>query len=158
MSEPGNNCFPHAGLIRRVAALVYDSFLLFAITLAYSGLILGLRIWATGTEAAQIPFSGLPGFLYLAGLWFFLTLFYSWCWRSTGQTLGMKTWRLRLRQTNGAPLTWQQCWLRGLLAPLSLAILGIGYLWCLGPSGDCLHDRWTHTRMVVLPKDSPINR
>ncbi len=143
---------PSAGLIRRLAALVYDSFLLFAIMLAYAGLVLAIRVGMTGPEAAQTPYSGLPGVLFLAGLWFCLALFYCWCWRRSGQTLGMKTWRLQLQQSSGARPTWRQCWLRSLLAPLSLLAGGIGYWWCLTGSGDALHDLWTSTRVVELPR------
>jgi uncharacterized RDD family membrane protein YckC len=153
MTKSTDNYLPTAGLIRRLAALVYDSLLLFAIALAYSGAILAMRIWVTDTEAAQTPYSGIQGLLFLAGLWFFLGLFYSWCWRRSGQTLGMKTWRLQLVQIDGGRPTWQQCIQRSLLAPLSLALLGIGYLWCLGQSGHSLHDLWTKTRVVVLAKE-----
>lgn len=152
--DPTENSLPTAGLIRRLAAMVYDWFLLFAITLAYGATILAIRIWATDTDAAQAPYAGVQGLLFLAGLWFCLGLFYSWCWRRSGQTLGMKTWRLQLRQVNGAQPTWQQCALRSLLAPVSLVVLGAGYLWCLGKSGDCLHDLWTSTEVVVLAKES----
>ncbi len=143
---------PSASLIRRLAALVYDSFLLFAIMLAYAGLVLAIRVWMTGPEAAQTPYSGLSGLLFLAGLWFCLALFYCWCWRRSGQTLGMKTWRLQLQQSNGVKPTWRQCWLRSLLAPLSLLVGGIGYWWCLTGSGDALHDLWTNTRVIELPR------
>ena len=145
---------PSAGLVRRLAALVYDSFLLFGITAAYAGLVLAVRVWTTGAEAAQVPYSGLPRLLLLTGWWFCLAIFYCWCWRRGGQTLGMKIWRLQLQQLDGSSPTWRQCWLRCLLAPLSLAALGIGYLWCLIRSGDCLYDIWSHTRVIVIPKAS----
>jgi uncharacterized RDD family membrane protein YckC len=144
---------PSAGLLRRLAALVYDGFLLFAITLAYAGTVLLVRIWLTGVERAQTPYTGPSALLMFIGLWFCLSLFYCWCWRRSGQTLGMKTWRLQLQQVNGELPSWRQCWLRSALAPLSLSILGIGYLWCLAGSGDCLHDSWSKTRVVILPKN-----
>ena len=154
MATSTDNPLPTAGIIRRLAALVYDSFLLFAITLAYGAAILAMRIWITDTEAAQTPYTGAQGLLFLAGLWFLLGLFYSWCWRRSGQTLGMKTWRLQLTQLDGARPNWQQCVQRSLLAPPLFALLGIGYLWCLGQPGDCLHDLWTKTRVVVLEKET----
>ena len=157
MSEPNTSNAPDtplstAGLIRRLSALVYDSFLLFGITLAYAGLVLALRVWISGAEAADIPYSGLPRLTFVVGLWFFPALFYSWCWRRSGQTLGMKTWRLKLLRTDGLAPTWSQCWLRSVLAPLSLAAFGIGYLWCLIGEKNCMHDLWTGTHVVVLPK------
>ncbi len=147
-----DNFRPSASLTRRLAAMVYDSFLILAITLAYAGAVLALRILMTDAEAAQIPYSGLPGTLFAAGIWFWPALFYSWCWQRGGQTLGMKTWRLRLEQADGTTPTWRQCWLRTLLAPISFILLGIGYWWCLVGEKQCLHDLWTATRVVVLPR------
>ena len=138
---------PAAPLWRRLAALVYDGLLLIALGFAYSGIILTVQAQFFGAREAQ-PLGG-PG---LAGLWLCLSLYYIWCWRRAGQTLGMKTWRLRLQQPDGSPPTWRQAWLRCLLAPLSLVSV-VGYLWCLwSRSGDCLHDLGSGTRLVVLPK------
>ncbi len=144
-----------AGLFRRLFALVYDSFLIFGITLTYAAIVLGLRIWITGLEADQLPeYSGLPRILFIVGLWFFPALFYCLCWRRSGQTLGMKTWRLKLLALDNQAPTWSQCWARCVLAPLSLVAVGIGYLWCLTGDRHCLHDLWTGTHVVVLPKPS----
>jgi uncharacterized RDD family membrane protein YckC len=138
---------PAAPLWRRLAALVYDGLLLIALGFVYSGIILTVQVQFFGTYEAQ-PLGGLG----LAGLWLFLSLYYIWCWRRAGQTLGMKTWRLRLQQPDGSPPTWRQAWLRCLLAPFSLVSV-LGYLWCLwSRSGDCLHDLGSGTRLVVLPK------
>lgn len=144
---------PSAGLLRRLAAFVYDAFLLAAIALAYAAAILMVRILTTDSAAAQIPFSGWAQVFYLLGLWLSLVLFYIWCWRRTGQTLGMKTWRLRLQSADTNELaSWRQCWLRCLLAPVSMLSLGLGYLWCLGKTGQCWHDALSKTDVVVLPK------
>jgi uncharacterized RDD family membrane protein YckC len=138
---------PAAALWRRLAALVYDGLLLIALGFAYSGIVLTVQVQFFGTHEAQ-PL----GELGLAGLWLCLSLYYIWCWRRAGQTLGMKTWRLRLQQPDGSPPTWGQAWLRCLLAPLALVSV-VGYLWCLwSASGDCLHDLGSGTRLVVLPK------
>ncbi|MEH6542581.1 MAG: RDD family protein [Porticoccaceae bacterium] len=143
---------PSASLWRRLIALIYDGFLLFAISLAYGGLVLFARIWLLGQDAATAPTSEIFQALQLGVWWFVLSLFYVWCWRRSGQTLGMKTWRLRLQQADGSAPTWKQCWLRCVLAPLSLASV-IGYVWVLfSADGNCLHDRWTGTQVVVLPK------
>jgi len=92
--------------------------------------------------------------LSLLGWWACLVGYYYICWRKQGQTLGMKAWRLRLQQADGYLASPQQCILRSLLAPLSLAFLGIGYLWCLLPNKVCLHDLLTETQVVVLDKNS----
>lgn len=149
---PQPEALASAGLWRRLIALIYDGFLIFAISLTYGGLILFARTSLLGKEAAIAPTSEIFQTAQLGGWWLVVSLFYVWCWRRSGQTLGMKTWRLRLQQTDGKPPTWGQCWLRCILAPLSLLSI-IGYAWVLFSSdGNCLHDRWTGTRVVVLPK------
>ena len=147
---------PAAGLWRRLAALVYDGLLLLAMAFAYAALILAVEVQLFGaSEAPVLHWSGAAGLwtaLFYLGLWAWLALYYLWCWRRSGQTLGMKTWRLRLQQPDGSPPTPRQACLRCLLAPLSLASV-VGYLWCLwSRTGDCLHDRWSGTRVVVLPR------
>jgi len=147
---------PVAGLWRRLAALVYDGLLLLAMAFAYAALILAVEVQLFGAgEAPVLHWRGVEGLwaaLFYLGLWAWLALYYLWCWRRSGQTLGMKTWRLRLQQPDGSPPTPRQAGLRCLLAPLALASV-IGYLWSLwSRSGDCLHDRWSGTRVVVLPR------
>ena len=155
-----------AGLRRRLAALIYDTFLLFALTLAYGTLLLIIKILIKTLvnsdgllEDIQLPailqWLSLFGWLLVLGGYFFI------CWRKQGQTLGMKAWRIRLQQSNGPSnangtlVTAEQCIKRSLIAPLALALCGIGYLWILLPSArGCLHDIVTGTDVVLLPKDT----
>lgn len=149
------NPLPVASLLRRLAALIYDAFLLFAITLAYASLLLIIKIVFNGTDNLE---SIQPGptlqWLSLVGLLISLGGYYFICWRKQGQTLGMKAWRLRLQQHDGNLASPFQCIKRSALATLSLAAAGIGYLWILWPSTTgCLHDILTDTEIVVVPKE-----
>ena len=145
---------PPATLLRRLAGLVYDAFLLFAISLGYGAVLLILRIIIIGIDGApEVNPPLLLQWLGFIGLYIALSGYYVICWRKQGQTLGMKAWRLRLQQPDGTLATPTQCWKRCLAAPLSLSCLGIGYLWCLlPPANQCLHDRYTGTEVIVLPK------
>jgi len=145
---------PPANLIRRLMAMVYDAFLLLGISFAYGIAVLLLRL-LFGDDTMQAPHPVLQVIIVI-GLWFFYALFYVWCWRRTGQTLGMKSWRIQLQGYNQKTPSWKECWLRSILAPLSLGVLGIGYFWCLfDKNGACLHDNVSHTRVVLLPKNAP---
>lgn len=143
---------PSAGLIRRLIALVYDGFLMFAIILAYAGLVLAIRVLISDAEAAIRPFTGFAAAVFLFGMWLGPALFYCICWRRSGQTLGMKTWRLKLITSDRQIPSWSQCLLRCICAHVSLLILGLGYFWCLFGDKNCWHDLWSDTRIVVLPK------
>mgnify|MGYP001338692461 CR=1 FL=1 len=143
-----------AGLPRRLASLVYDSFLLFSIAIVYSavflvdlasdsrplieGLILGFD------DASSYE----PIFI---GLYATLSSYYCICWTKKGQTLGMKSWRIKLQNTDGTAPTFRQCILRCLIAPFSLIFGGIGFIWCiLPPNYSCLHDLATATEVVII--------
>ena len=53
-------------------------------------------------------------------------IFNAWFWTHGGQTLGMKTWRIRLVNENGSVLSWGQALLRYLCALPSWFIILIG--------------------------------
>ena len=72
-----------------------------------------------------------------------------------GQTLGMKSWHLRLVETDGNPVSFKAANIRYVSAILSWALLGIGYLWILVDKDNLtLHDKLSGTRIVVLKKNS----
>ena len=154
MSLPPSEPYPIANLWRRLAALIYDAFLLFAIVLAYGFLLTLLKVLFNGSQQVEYVQPGaLLQWLSFAGLIASLIGYYYICWRKQGQTLGMKSWRLKLQQADGSLATPEQCIKRSLLASLSFAAGGIGYLWCLMPPAKaCLHDIYSATEVVVLPK------
>jgi uncharacterized RDD family membrane protein YckC len=78
----------------------------------------------------------------MAGIYF--TIF----WRK-GQTLAMKTWKVRLETNAGGPLSWGRAWLRYLLAWANLALLGVGWWAALfRPDRQFLQDYLAGTRLV----------
>lgn len=133
---------PPAGLLRRLAAIIYDTLLLLAILLMATGLLLPL----TGGEAIE---PGNPFFsIYLILICFF---FYAWFWTHGGQTLGMRAWKMRIQQRGGAGITWRQAGLRFLAAIVSWLALGLGFLWMLADRERLAwHDRCSGTVLVVI--------
>ena len=144
-----------ANLLRRLMALLYDIFLLFAITLGYGGFLLLVKIVFNGTQGLESVQPGLVmQILSFLGWLASLAGYYFICWRKQGQTLGMKAWRIKLQQPDGSMATPRQCLVRTVLACLSMAVAGIGYLWCLLPSvSGCLHDIYSGTEVVSLAKE-----
>lgn len=132
-------------------ALVYDTFLILGIALPYGAVVTLIRKLLGGDTLT--PVSGFAEFFILAGLWGCICLYYTWCWMTKGQTLGMKSWRIRLRSTVEAKLTPGLCFNRCALATLFNACFGLGLLWCLlDKNGDTLYDKFMHTRVERLPK------
>ena len=162
-SSPADTSAPYpAGVWRRLAALVYDSFLLFGLLFLIGAIYVALDAWVTGVPATADVQTGsvvtdLPD--HRSPLLFVLevlavTGFYVYFWRKNGQTLGMQAWRLRLDDavTGGRPSA-RQCALRLLVGPVSLLCAGLGYWWIwVDGQRRTWHDRASDTRVVVLPK------
>lgn len=135
-------------LLRRLAAIVYDAFLLAAVLFLATAVALPLN----GGRAFE------PGhWRYLGYLGVVAFLFSGWFWTHGGQTLGMKVWGLRLDTTDGTPVTWSRAALRFGSAFLSIACLGFGYWWILlDPQGKAWHDRLSGTRVRLdIPPPRP---
>jgi uncharacterized RDD family membrane protein YckC len=130
--------------------MLYDGLIVIALMMVITALLLSL----TGGEAITAARYGVPIELaYRAALLGLIIGFFGWFWTQRGQTLGMQAWRLRVVREDGSRLTWFDTLQRLAAALVSLAPLGLGYFW-VWVDRDKLawHDRWTHTRIVVLPK------
>ena len=152
----GNHTSPKtAGLFRRLTSLTYDCFLLFAITMAYGVLLLSGQILLLGVDGAFIHApKALEQWSSMLGLYIVLSGYFILSWRKKGQTLGMKSWRIKLETNEGDAPSPSQCISRCILAPVSMAIGGVGFFWCLlPPSYSCLHDLITSTRVVLVPRN-----
>ncbi len=135
-----------AGLFRRLAAMVYDSLLLFAALYLSTAPLLLL----TQGEAVALAHP-----LYRVYLFVVAFVFFGWFWTHGGQTLGMRAWRLRVLTRDGKSIGWLQALQRFLGAIVSLLALGLGYLWLLFDSdGYTWHDRMSKTVVVFMPKES----
>ena len=154
-----------ASLKSRLMAMVYETMLMLAVLFV-----------------AALPFAALleqRHALYRRDdlqYWLFVVLgiYFCWFWRHGGQTLAMKTWRIRLLTREGSALSLKQAALRyvlawlwflpGLAAARYLHVQGWMLvlfpalnmaLWILAifldPDRQFPHDRLAGTRLVQLP-------
>lgn len=150
--------FPSAGLLRRFAAIFYDSLLCIAlmmvVTLLYQQVILRLFY---GSEAllAVAESGGLDRDPILATLLFFsLFGFFAKFWTHNGQTLGMQVWGVRIQNADGTAIDLWQALLRFMIAAVSLLALGLGYWWMLWDKQNrTWHDIYSESQVVRLPKN-----
>ena len=153
-----------AGLRIRLAAMVYDAVLLVGLAFIVSYAMLASLQWSYPMSPEQRL--GLQTVLFVV-MGAYLVI----CWTRTGQTLGMKAWRLKVVESNGRPpgsmraiaryiLAWH-LWLPGLaLAALTrpttttlIVALAVGFALLLIPAlpdrqRRLMHDRWTRTLLV----------
>ncbi len=135
---------PHCSLPRRLAAIFYDALLLLAILFVASA----LWLVPTGGEAKGGFNPLLTLFLLLISFGFF-----AWFWSHGGQTLGMRAWRIRLKNRNPGPFSLWQLMLRFIFSIISWLPFGLGFLWSLFDREQLTwHDRYSMTELVVLPK------
>jgi uncharacterized RDD family membrane protein YckC len=128
--------------------MLYDTLLLVLAVLPIT-----TAIFLLFTHQAITPGSGFVERIYQVTLLLVIVLFFGAFWTWSGQTVGMLAWRLRVERNDGALLTWRDALLRLAGACVSLAPLGLGYFWIwIGRDKLAWHDRWSGTRVVVLPK------
>jgi uncharacterized RDD family membrane protein YckC len=148
---------PTAGILRRLAAIVYDSMLVFSILFAATLPSLLLDKTAdSGIDNGQVVHELHPlvsGLLFQLYLLVIVVAFFCWFWRKNGQTLGMQAWRLQLEDMNGNRISFTQCLQRLAGATISCLCLGAGYWWILIDKNSLSwHDHWSKSRIVVLAK------
>lgn len=171
MTDSALPALPPAPVKNRLFGMVYEGMLLFGV-LFISG-------WLFSTLLQQRHALSLR---HAQQAWQFIILgaYFIWFWTHGGQTLAMKTWRVRVVAVDGSRLRWPRALLRYLLAwlwflpGLALAfVLGVGGWWLLllpalnvvlwaatarlDRDRQFLHDRLAGTRLVLAPAAKPRN-
>ncbi len=159
---------PPASLLKQIIAMLYDSFLIAAILFIATAILL--------------PFNkgeAVGGIFYSIYLLLLVFIFYSWFWHKSGQTLGMRVWKIQIINIYGFNPSWSVCFLRLSLATLPPVIFlalnryflftenskveafavilffFAGYLWRLF-TVNTLHDQMSNTRIINISK-IPVN-
>lgn len=155
---------PIAGLGRRLFAMVYDVLLLLALLFCVAGAYFTVLTVIEGNTAAVASIGAAstgdvvhelevvePGWLFYPLMLFVYCGFYCYFWFHSGQTLGMRAWKIKLVAVDAPHPSLSQLGLRMLTAVLSIGFLGLGYLTLLiNRDAGTWHDRLSKTRIVTL--------
>jgi uncharacterized RDD family membrane protein YckC len=157
MAHTSSEHFPRAGFRRRFGSWIYDfliafavymvagaiSFLFFNLLIKYGVISMNGFEHAIDLQRSSLLYSTVIYGWNLAWVSFFFVYF----WEKSGQTLGMKAWRLRLQNQDGTRITI----LTGIKRLLP-TLLGLGNLTVLVDRKNklSLQDRLTNTEVVVL--------
>lgn len=134
-----------AGFFRRLFAISYDSFLLLAVLFIVSAIANALN----HGEAIEPGNRFYP--VYVLTLFLLAYLYFAWFWIHGGQSLGMKTWRIRLISEKNEAITWKTAAIRFFTALLSWGVFGLGFLWALFDGKKrCWHDISSGTVLIDL--------
>ena len=129
-----------ASLARRLAAAVYDALL-----------VVALMFIATFPFLAFLGDSthGWRRHVLQAWIVFVIGAYFVWFWTRGGQTLPMKTWRVKLVKRDGAAVETRTAAVRYVVAMFGALLLGLGFFWALfDREGQFLHDRIAGTRII----------
>jgi uncharacterized RDD family membrane protein YckC len=161
---------PQAGILRRLAASLYEILLLGALAVAIGLILLPLL----GNDAAEVGSSlALPSpgarAVSFGCLFAVFGAYCIWLWSGGRRTLPMRTWRLTLVTPAGAPVSLKRAALRyvaGWIGPAcaiaaylalrpyghrrwAAALLAVDYAWAfVDRDRRFLHDRLAGTRLV----------
>jgi uncharacterized RDD family membrane protein YckC len=133
-----------AAFLPRIAAMIYELLLVTAVLFVASFIVLPL------VGELRLPWQR---HLFQAYLIVVLFAYFSAFWLRSGQTLAMKTWRIRLVDRAGGTISLRQAVVRFALAFAGLALAGAGLWWALfDRDRQFLHDRVAGTRLVRVPR------
>lgn len=130
-----------APLYRQLFAMFYDSLLIISMLFISTAILLGFN------DGEAITTNTSP--LYPVFLLLLIFTFYAWFWKKSGQTLGMKVWKIKIMHDDGYLPNWQHCYVRLFFSILSIAPAGLGYWWHLA-FGYTWHDKLSHTRIIDI--------
>jgi len=121
--------------------------------MAYEGLLAFAVAFVAGVVfhgAAVERLAGEARLVFQLYIFLVLGIYFVACWTRGGRTLAMQTWKMRIVGPGGASIGVGRATLRYMLAWVSLASLGAGFLWaCIDRDGQFLHDRVAGTRIVM---------
>ena len=128
-------------MFKRLAAIFYDSLCLFSL------FFLATLILIFFTKGESIASNNIAYDLFLALITY---LYFVWQWTHGGQTLGMRSWKIRLYQDDERPVSWLRASSRFALASLSFITLGMGFIWALFDTNRLtFHDRYSRTLLLL---------
>jgi uncharacterized RDD family membrane protein YckC len=132
----------------RLITAVYDLFPLMA--LWFFATILAVLLTGGALDVHRLGHKLLEQALLLA----VSAIYFVVSWIRGGQTIGMKPWRLRIVAADGGAVDLRRALIRFAVALVSLAALGLGFLWCLiDREKRAWHDIAAGTLLVRLEKN-----
>jgi len=138
-----------AGFFKRIAALVYDTLIIAALLVLASAIAMIVVTAFLGSEAIteqQILIENPLFFSWLLFCWFY---YYYWCWQKAGQTLGMKTWKIKLITEDGKQMS-----LKNALIRFASGMFGLANVWLCLPGKRGWHDILSHSDIIRIKSKS----
>ncbi|MEY3219761.1 MAG: hypothetical protein RIT27_1118 [Pseudomonadota bacterium] len=148
-----NDNFKSAGLFKRLAAIFYDVLMLIAVLIMagfFAKLIGFIPPMPIENQTKDVTYwllrIGFNTYVYLICYFYF-----AYPWVKTGQTLGMRTWKIKVVNLDGTTLSYKTATIRFFVAILSWITLGFGFWRSLfDKEKRTWHDALSQTRLVSV--------
>ena len=149
---PENTTVAAVGIMRRLAAIIYDLFLLVAVILvAVSLFTIVVELIAGQSSSSELLDTPWIKLLFQLYLLLVSALFYVWFWTHGGQTLGLKVWKLKVVDDNLCEIGMKKAAMRLVWSVVTCIPFGVGFLWALfNKNRLTLYDQLSGTRLVQL--------
>jgi uncharacterized RDD family membrane protein YckC len=132
-------------LPRRLLIMFYDGVILFGLLIVASAIALPF---------GSVEKSAFQDFWFTVWLLLVCFAYLGSCWRYRGMTLGMRAWKIRLVSGDDQMISWPRCILRFIVAMISLAVFGLGFIWILvDKKKRSWHDLVAGTLMIKTDSD-----
>ena len=129
------------GLLRRLASMLYEAILLFAVAF--------LATWLFQFAGGTLRIEGWRMHLLQLFLLAVFAAYFLWCWLRGGQTLAMKTWRIRLVAREGHGGLPPKAALLRFFYALLLVPTTLGIFWAMvDRDRQFLHDRLAGSLLI----------
>ena len=130
-------------IARRLASMLYEFLLLFAIGF--------LATWLFQFAAGTLVVEGWRRHLLQLLILAMFAIYFLWCWLRGGQTLAMKTWRIRVVSKNGHGRLAPGAALARFVYALLLVPTLIGIFWAMvDRDRQFLHDRLAGSLLIPV--------
>jgi uncharacterized RDD family membrane protein YckC len=132
---------------RILGSAIYDGLVILGLLMLAGFIAVYLNKLITGEEAID------HNPLFQIYLLVIIIGYFIYFWKKSGQTVGMKAWRIKLVNLDNTSFTYRQLLLRFVVAIPSFCCFGIGILWQYISSKKLnWQDLASQTRLVYIPK------
>ncbi len=125
----------NVSLLRRLGAILYDSFLVFSLVFFVVGVLI-IAIFKNQAQVSEVLF-----YTVTTPVTYF---YFSISWVKGRQTLGMKAWKFQVIQSNGQSITHKQALIRFIFAIVGIASLSQLF----NKDNLALHDKLSNTILI----------
>lgn len=141
------------GLGRYLGCLVYEALIVMAWVLVLAAMFLPIS-YSMNPSLSQgqlhIP-TGTERWVQTCWYGFGMMAYFVFFWSRKGQTLAMKTWKIRIVSLDGSAVSPLQAAVRFVVALMAIPLLGLAWLWAFGsPTRLSLHDQLSKTILICV--------